>query len=173
MGFYKYVRQAWKRPKESLGEEHKKRLIEWAKAPAVDRVMKPTRIDRARELGYKAKQGFVVVRVRVRRGGKKREQVSGGRRSKTSRQWKAMKVNFRHVCEQRAQKRHPNLEVLNSYWVGKDKTHVYYEVILVDKMHPSIINDKDIGWIVLPTHNRRVYRGLTSAAKKSSGLRKK
>ena len=32
----------------------------------------PSRPDKARRLGYKAKQGYVVYRVRVRRGGRKK-----------------------------------------------------------------------------------------------------
>ncbi len=171
MGYYKYVRQVWKRPKDSLGELYKERLIKWRREPAVIRLERPTRIDRARSLGYKAKQGFVVVRVRVRRGTKKREKVSGGRRSKTSRKWKVLRVNYRYVSELRAQRRYPNLEVLNSYWVGKDGMYYYYEVILVDKNHPAIKNDKDISWIASKKNTRRVYRGLTSAARKFRGLR--
>ncbi len=40
----------------------RKRLAEWRKEPAVLRIDRPTRIDRARSLGYKAKQGFLIVR---------------------------------------------------------------------------------------------------------------
>ena len=173
MGFYKYIQLLWKKPKQNLGELYKKRLEEWRKGPSVVRIDKPTRIDRARALGYKAKQGFIIVRGRVRRGGKKRESVSGGRRSKTSRTWKVNSKNYRWICEERAQRRFPNLEVLNSYWVGKDKEYYYYEVIMVDKHHPAIKSDKDINWITQPQHNRRVFRGLTSAGRKSRGLRNK
>jgi len=70
---YKYVAKAWKRPEDSFVKELMwQRLIEWRRQPTVLRVEKPTRIDRARRLGYKAKQGFVVTRVRVRRGGPRR-----------------------------------------------------------------------------------------------------
>jgi Ribosomal L15 len=40
--------------------------------PRVVRSTHPTRPDKARLLGYKAKQGFVIYRSRVRRGGRKR-----------------------------------------------------------------------------------------------------
>ena len=40
--------------------------------PRVTRVIHPTRPDKARLLGFKAKQGFVIFRSRVRRGGRKR-----------------------------------------------------------------------------------------------------
>ena len=44
-----------------------KKLIEWRKGPAIVRVPKPTNPWRARQIGYKAKQGVVVVRVRIRK----------------------------------------------------------------------------------------------------------
>ncbi|MCK5626760.1 50S ribosomal protein L15e, partial [Candidatus Bathyarchaeota archaeon] len=37
--------------------------FKWRREPAILRVEKPTRIERAKRLGYKAKQGFVVVRA--------------------------------------------------------------------------------------------------------------
>ena len=48
------------------------RCWEYRQLPSLCRVPRPTRPDKARRLGYKAKQGFVVYRVRVRRGGRKR-----------------------------------------------------------------------------------------------------
>ncbi|MFQ6060450.1 MAG: 50S ribosomal protein L15e, partial [Thermoplasmata archaeon] len=70
-------------------------------------------------------------------------------------------------------RRYPNMEVLASYWVGEDGRNKYYEVILVDPHHPSIINDPKINWICEPAHKGRVYRGLTPAGKKGRGLRRK
>jgi len=81
-----------------------------------------------------------------------------------SRQW---------IAEERAARKYPNLRVLNSYWVGSDHKWVFYEVILVDPNHPAIYNDPDINWICDPVHKGRVHRGLTSAGKKSRGLRRK
>ena len=43
----------------------------------IQRVNKPTRTDKAHKLGYKAKQGYVVYRVAVRRGGRKRPNHKG------------------------------------------------------------------------------------------------
>lgn len=43
----------------------------------VVRASRPSRPDKARRLGYKAKQGFVIYRVRVRRGGRKRKVHNG------------------------------------------------------------------------------------------------
>src|SRR3989304_3148401 len=67
---YGYVRQAWKGPEKSfLREVTWARKIEWRASLAFVRLEHPTRIDRARELGFRAKPGYVVVRARVRRGG--------------------------------------------------------------------------------------------------------
>ena len=86
---------------------------------------------------------------------------------------KILKITYQLVAEQRAAKKYPNCEVLNSYWVGKDGLYYWYEVILVDKAHPNIISDKHVGWIAEEQHTRRVFRGLTSAARRSRGLRNK
>ena len=48
------------------------RVWEYRQLPSICRVTRPTRPDKARRLGYKAKQGFVIYRARVRRGGRKR-----------------------------------------------------------------------------------------------------
>jgi large subunit ribosomal protein L15e len=69
------------------------------------------------------------------------------------------------IAEERVVRSHPNLEVLNSYWVGEDGKYKYFEVIMVDPHHPVIASDSDINWIL---HQRgRAHRGLTSAGKKS------
>jgi len=81
--------------------------------------------------------------------------------------------NYRLLSEERCQRKHPNLEVLNSYFVGKNKSYYFYEVILVDKEHPSIKADSRINWICNGANTKRVFRGLTSAGRKIRGLRHK
>ena len=80
---YHYIAQLWKRPYDGvMGELMRQRLMEWRKQPAIVRVEKPTRLDRARAIGYEAKQGFIVVRVRVRKGGRRKPRPDSGRRPK-------------------------------------------------------------------------------------------
>jgi large subunit ribosomal protein L15e len=80
---YAFIRDAWKKPGESdLGELMWERLQEWRREPAVTRLDHPTRLDRARSLGYKAKQGIVVARIRIRRGGRRKSRWQRGRRTK-------------------------------------------------------------------------------------------
>ncbi|MFP3985717.1 MAG: 50S ribosomal protein L15e [Candidatus Bathyarchaeia archaeon] len=172
---YKYIAKAWEKPEASFVKDLMwQRLIEWRKQPSIIRIDKPTRLDRARKLGYKAKQGFVVVRVRIRRGGLHRPRPSSGR---TPRRMGATKYkpakSTRLIAEERAARRFPNLEVLNSYWVGEDGRYKWHEVILVDPAHPVIQADKNVNWICEKVHKRRVFRGLTSSGKKVRGLRHK
>lgn len=70
---YKYVEELWKKKQSDvLRFLLRIRVWEYRQLPAVHRVSRPSRPDKARRLGYKAKQGYVVYRVRVRRGGRKR-----------------------------------------------------------------------------------------------------
>lgn len=169
---YRYIAEAWKKPKENR-ELWRERLIKWRRSKVVERVEKPTRLDRARALGYKAKKGFVIIRIRIGRGGRKRSRPKGGRRSKRQTSRKVLKMNYKWVAEQRAAKKFPNMEVLNSYWLAKDGLYYWYEIIFVDPNRPEIKADKNIGWIADKKHKNRVFRGLTSSARKSRGLRKK
>jgi large subunit ribosomal protein L15e len=77
------------------------------------------------------------------------------------------------VAEERAATTFPNMEVLNSYWVGEDGMHTWFECILVDPHHPAIAADKTVRWITQSQHTSRAFRGLTSAGKKSRGLHRK
>jgi large subunit ribosomal protein L15e len=169
---YSHVREAWKNPSESFVKElQRTRMVEWRKGQSFVRVEKPTRIDRARTLGYKAKQGYVVVRARVRRGSLRKRKIKAGRRAKRKGISKiTMGKSIQRIAEERTAKRYPNMEILNSYWVGADGRSKYYEVILVDPHHPVIRSDPKINWICTPAHKRRVYRGLTAAGKKGRGL---
>jgi large subunit ribosomal protein L15e len=172
---YKYMARAWNRPEASFVKELMwQRAIDWRRQPAVLRIERPTRLDRARKLGYKAKQGFVMARVRVRRGGLKRPRPRAGRRPKRMGVAKLKPAkSMRLIAEERAARKFPNLEVLNSYWVWEDGRFKWFEVIMVDPNHPAVKSDKDINWICEGAHRGRVFRGLTSAGKEVRGLRHK
>ena len=173
MGYQKYVQALWKQPRENMNESYKAKLVEWRRQNSIERVEHPTRIDRARRLGYRAKQGFVIARVRVKRGGKNNASIKKGRDGGNLTTRIAQSKNYQWIAEERAQKRFPNLEVLNSYWVGQDEKSIWHEVILIDVYHPQIVSDMTINWIVSNKHTRRAHRGLTSAGRRSRGLRSK
>ena len=172
MGYKKYLTELWNDHDKSRGLI-RNRLIEWRKGNSVVRVDNPTRIDKAHRLGYRAKQGYVVARVKLLRGGHESPRFNSGRKSKNTRRKLVLGMNYRWIAEQRANKHYPNCEVLNSYFLAKDGRYYFFEVILVDYSRPEIINDPVINWICKKTNQHRVHRGLTSAGKKARGLRKK
>lgn len=168
MSAYKYIAALWKKPKQNLGEIYSERIKQWREEPSTVRVEHPLRLDRARALGFKAKQGYLVVRQRVKRGGKMRPKIRAGRRSAHFGRKKVLNMNYQWISEQRAAREYTNTEVLNSYFVGKDKDYYYYEVILVDRSHPVV--KADMPWIASNKNRNRVFRGLTSAARRPRAL---
>ncbi len=167
-GMYSYMKQAWRKPSREMLKD---RLIAWRAGNSLVVTEKPLRIDRARSVGYKDKTGFVVVRSRVKRGGRKRErQGVKGRKTRKQTVRKTLKMSYQWVAEIRAAKKFKNLEVLNSYLLAKDGKYYFYEVIMVDPGKPEIKNDPVYKWISSDKNRKRAERGLTSAAKKSRGL---
>jgi large subunit ribosomal protein L15e len=162
---YKYIAKAWKKPNETFVKELMwQRAITWRKQDSIVRIERPTRLDRARNLGYKAKQGIVLARVRVRRSGFRKTRPTGGRRQKRLGVNKIkLSKNMRLIAEERAARKFPNLEVLNSYWVWEDGRFKWYEIIMVD---PAILPDHPIA-----DQTGRAFRGITSAGREVRGLR--
>jgi len=125
--------------------ELREKAILWRKQNAIIRIAKPSRISRARRLGYKAKQGIVVVRMRVGTGGMRKQRPRGGRRPKHLgvTRIKAA-VSMKQVAERRVLERHRNMKLLGSYFLYKDGMHYWFEVILADPSHKRIAKDKEI-----------------------------
>ncbi|MDY6958932.1 MAG: 50S ribosomal protein L15e [Halobacteriota archaeon] len=173
--FYRYISEAWARPDESyVNELMWSRFQEWRREPVVTRIERPTRLDRARTLGYRAKQGIIVARTRIRRGGRRKSRYIRGRRTKHMGMSKITPAkSLQRIAEERAARRFPNLEVLNSYWVGEDGKHKWFEIILVDPKHPVIMADPKLNWICESSHAGRAFRGKTSAGRRGRGLHNK
>jgi len=171
---YDHIGDQWKKPDSSYKSPQQQRIIQWRKEDNFIRVDRPLRLDRARSLGYKAKPGYVIARARVRKGSLRKPKIKGGRKpsAKGIKKITAGKSTQR-IGEERTAKRFPNLEILNSYWVGEDGKNHYYEVIMVDPVHPAIMKDPKINWITDVSNKRRVLRGKTSAGQKGRGLRHK
>ncbi|MFH1592006.1 MAG: 50S ribosomal protein L15e [Candidatus Woesearchaeota archaeon] len=167
MGIYQNLRDLWR--SEDIKPILRNYMIKWRKEPVIVKLERPTRLDRARSLGYKAKKGFFIARIRVARGGRKREQFKGGRRSKHMRRRKMVGKSYQWIAEERANKRFHNCEVLNSYFLAKDGMYYWTEVILVD---PEIVkNYKGFEWASEKKNRRRVFHGKTSQGRKSRGIR--
>jgi large subunit ribosomal protein L15e len=146
MGAYKYMSKAWKqRENIALDQYLRQAAISWRRDSVIKRLQFPTRPDRARSLGYRKKQGFVVARVRIRKGGARKKRPSSGRRPKALGVTKFTRAkSLKQIAEERVVKRFPNLSVLNSYYVWEDGTSKWFEVVLVDPNHPAIKKDKAI-----------------------------
>lgn len=159
MGAYKYLEELWRhKQSDVLRFLGRVRSWEYRQLSSIHRAPRPTRPDKARRVGYKAKQGYIVYRVRVRRGGRKRPMKKGIQYGKPKHQGiTELKFarNKRSVAEERVGRKCGNLRVLNSYWVNEDAAYKYYEVILVDPQHNAIRNDPKANWICKPVMKRR------------------
>ncbi|MFP4005447.1 MAG: 50S ribosomal protein L15e [Candidatus Hadarchaeia archaeon] len=166
------MRKETRRLKREVRQDYiQQRRKEWREGNAVERIKEPTKPERARELGYKDKQGVAMARVRVRRGGRRKERPNKGRRPKRMGVNKITpKKSTQVIAEGRVSRKFPNLEVLNSYKIGEDGKYHYYEVILLDPNHPVVKHDSQLNWINNSSQTARVERGLTSASRKSRGL---
>jgi len=174
MGAYKYLEEIWrKKQSDVMRFLQRVRTWEFRQLPAIHRASRPTRADKARKLGYKAKQGYLIYRVRIKRGGRKRRVAKGIVYGKPVNQginkFKATR-NLRNIAEERVGRKCGGLRVLNSYWVTADAVHKWFEVIAVDPMHKCIRDDPRINWICNPTMKHRELRGLTAAGRKARGL---
>ncbi len=131
----------WRENAPSLRE----RAISWRKENAVTRIEKPSRIQKARRLGYKAKQGIIVIRMRVGTGGMRRKRPRSGRRPKHLGVTRIKAdVSMKQVADRRVLERYPNMKLLGSYYLYKDGMFYWYEVILADPSHPRIVKDKEL-----------------------------
>jgi len=171
MTMYKHIAKTIRSPeyKEAL----KKKLISWRKEPVYVKLDKPSNLTRARTLGYKSKQGFVMVRTKIKKGTRKREATSGGRKPlRVGRTKHSPGQSLQHIAEMRVARKYPNMQVLNSYHIAQDGQRKWFEVILVDPNHPVIKKDPKLKWLTKPNNKGRVFRGLTAAGKKSRMLGK-
>ncbi|MFP3132907.1 MAG: 50S ribosomal protein L15e [Nitrososphaeria archaeon] len=136
---YDYINETWKRYYKEKPEEYKQYLIKWRREPRILRIEKPTRLDRARALGYKEKQGYIIVRVRVSKGGMKIQRPSSGRRQKhAGSKLISGQKSKEKIALERAQKKYVNLKPLGLYYVGEDGKYVWYEIIFYD---PAIVKN--------------------------------
>lgn len=148
---YRHIGETRRRIRRENQQLVRERAIAWRRGPTIVRVEKPLHLDRARRLGYRAKQGFVVARVRVGKGGMRRARPRSGRRPKHLGVSKIKaSVGAREVAERRAAKRFPNLKALNSYLLYEDGKYKFFEVIMVDPHHPSIRSAQELRHVLGP-----------------------
>lgn len=177
MGANKYIQELYRnKQSDTMRFLLRLRCWEYRQLGVIHRVQKPTRPEKAHRLGFKAKQGFVVYRVRVRRGCRKKQAAKGATYGKTKNHGVnelKPKRNLQAIAEERVGRRvAKSLRVLNSYWVAQDSTFKFYEVICIDPFHKAVRRDPKINWICKSVHKHRELRGLTSAGRKHRGLGK-
>jgi len=152
------MRETYQNELKERGELLKNKIFKWRREPTVNKIERPSNLIRARTLGYKAKPGYTIVRVKMGKGRRRRETPSGGRKPAHAYLYVQPGTSLRGQAEQKANRKYMNLEVLNSYLVGEDGNYKFFEVLLVD---PARIKIK--------LNKRRAFRGLTSSGKKNRG----
>lgn len=143
--------QLWLKMLQDNAPAIRDRAVLWRRQNAITRIDKPTRIQRARRLGYKAKQGIVVIRMRVGTGGMRKQRPVAGRRPKHLGVVRIKAdVSMKQVAERRVLERYPNMKLLGSYFLYKDGMYYWFEVILADPVHPRIAKDKELRKRLIP-----------------------
>ncbi len=163
MGAYKYIKENFEKEYKEKNPLYKQKVVEWRKGNVIERVEYPTNLLRARTLGYKAKNGYVILRAKIGRGKRKRQKPWGGRKPRHNYRFVQSQLSLQTLSEQRAARVYKNLEVLNSYWIGEDGNYKFFEIIMID---PTIVKNIPISYI-----RGRAFRGLTSQGKKARSLR--
>lgn len=171
MSMYKQMKQTFISEYKNRSDVYKSKIIKWNSEPPVIRVDGPTNIARARELGYRAKDGILMARIRVHGGSKKRKQAGGGRKPSKSGRYFTFRKSSQAIAEERASRKFSNTVALNSYFVGESGSEKYFEVILLEKNSNALASDKRYANIV--SKKGRAYRGLTSSGKRHRGIIRK
>jgi len=166
MGAYKYITATLQKQYKERGADYRAKIISWRKGPAMARVERPSNLSRARTLGYQAKQGYSVVRIRVDKGRRTRRKPMGGRKHKTNYRFVQPQLSHQAIAEQRVNRIYRNMEVLNSYWVGEDGNYKFFEVLLADPSKASVN-------ISSAMRQGKAFRGLTSAGNSRGPSKKK
>ncbi len=163
---YSQMKETFKNEYKEGSDTYRQRLTLWRSQPVITRADGPTNITRARELGYRAKEGVLIARVRLKGGKSKRAMHGGGRKPSKSGRFFSRAKSLQSIAEERAATRFSNCEVLNSYFVGQSGSDKFYEVILIDKASPSVQSL----YSGMLSQKGRAYRGLTHSGRKHRGI---
>ncbi len=168
MGAYKYIKESFQKGYAERSDLLRSRVSAWRKEGTIVRLSGPTNLARAHELGYRAKPGVIIARVKTSKGMSKRVKPRGGRKPSKAGRFFSYTKSLQSVAEDRASRRYMNAEVLNSYYIGEDGKYKFFEVMLLDRAHPAIANDPIYSGIV--RSKGRSFRGLTSSGIKHRGM---
>jgi len=142
---YRQIGDSWVSMVKRSSPNIRQRAIQWRRGPTMVRLERPSRLNRARSLGYKPKQGIVVVRIKITRGGMRQKRPTSGRRPKHMGTLK-IKGHFssQDTANRRVLEKYPNTRLIGSYPVYEDGRFIWFEVILADTNHPGLQSSYDI-----------------------------
>jgi large subunit ribosomal protein L15e len=181
MGVNKYISKIFKNEWKGVEDKDydyksllKQRGMEYRKEKkAVVKVDKPTNIVSAKSIGYKAKQGIFVARVRVRKGSGTYARPKNKRRPKRQGQAKlTRRKSVRAMAEEKASKKFENAEVLGSYKIAEDGKSHYFEIVLADRESTRVGTDKRLVYL-FKGQKGRAERGKTFAGRVNKEENKK
>ena len=132
MSFYNHLSKSFALTYKQRTPALRERVSKWRTMPVVVRVDRPLNPARAHALGYKAKKEFIVARVRIAKGNRRRKRPDLGRKPGKNRKSAPPGKSLQWRAEQRASRRFPNLKLINSYYVGEDGQFKFFEVVLRD-----------------------------------------
>lgn len=132
MGSYKYIHA--NEMALYKNDERKREILQEARnQPILQRVERPTKPAKAKTVGYKAKQGYIVVRVRVSKGDFRRPRPNHARRPSKSGLYYKLDVSKEGIARNRALRVYKNMKVIGSYFLIEDGKNKWFEVVMADK----------------------------------------
>lgn len=127
MGSFKYIRDNERKTSKDKGL-----LVAVQREPMITRLERPTKLTRAKSLGYKAKQGYTIARVRVAKGSFRRPRPNHARRPSKTGLYFNLAVSKKRIAEGRAKRVFKNMEVVGAYFLIKNGQYDWFEIILRD-----------------------------------------
>jgi large subunit ribosomal protein L15e len=126
MGSYKYIHA--NEMALYKNDNRKKEILQAVRnQPITQRIERPTKIAKAKTVGYKAKQGYIVVRVRVSKGDFRRPRPNHARRPSKSGLYYKLEISKEKIARNRA------MQVIGSYFLIEDGKNKWFEIIMADK----------------------------------------
>lgn len=132
MGSFKYIHGN----EMSLykNEDRKKELLQEARnQPIIKRIDGPTKLAKAKSVGYRAKQGYIIVRVRVSKGDFRRPRANHARRPSKSGIYYKLAISKENIARNRALKVFKNMDVVGSYFLIEDGKNKWFEIVMLDR----------------------------------------
>ncbi|MFA5050052.1 MAG: 50S ribosomal protein L15e [Candidatus Micrarchaeia archaeon] len=160
MGAYRYIQESIQNARKERNQTYRTRISSWRKEGTVVGTKRPMNIPRARKCGYKSTKGFVVARVKIEKGMRKRPKPAKGRQARHNYRYTSPASSHQMIAEQKAARIYKNCEVIGSYFIADDGQYTFFEIILADR---TLASSKSSATL----RKGRAFRGLTSAGQKA------